>query len=88
MHSYTGLAVLALAASSAAPALSAPIRYSSPTSCEVNNRTFPDGITSFSDNQKQAREPISVAPLLKNLGISTAIGALPEIASDLLNHTR
>ncbi len=95
MHSYETLALLALAVSTASPALSAPVQYASCSS--TLGTTLADN--PLRESQQQARAivderataaPGGVGSILKTIGTGLGLGALPVVLQDALggNGTR
>jgi len=89
MHSHKTLALLALAASTASPALSAPVQYAS-CSSTLGTALADDPLR---ESQQQARAivderataaPGGVGSILKTIGTGLGLGALPVVLQDAL----
>jgi hypothetical protein len=87
MHSYQTLAVLALAVSTASPALSAPILYASYFSTlrtDLADEGYPPR-----ESQELARANVDaptsgITSILKTIGTGVGLGALPVALEDFL----
>ncbi|KAH8980849.1 hypothetical protein EDB86DRAFT_3087598 [Lactarius hatsudake] len=95
MHSHKTLALLALAASAASPALSAPVLYASYFSA-LGTALADEGHHFVREGQQQTRASAAAAAgggigdILKTIGTGIGFGALPVVLEDVLggNSTR
>jgi hypothetical protein len=88
MHSYLTLAVLALAVSTASPALSAPVLYARFFST-LRAALADEGYPPSRESQELARANVDapasgIASILKTIGTGAGLGALPVALEDLL----